>query len=97
MKSVGGQLFAWLVHLRQVHPLKLAGSVNSVSSVGEYTQQEVLCKSVKSVGGHPQQSKFCGRHFAAAEARIPPLLYFPGVHKKEVHLKEVHPFRVIIA
>ena len=41
---------------RQVHPLKLAGSVNSVSSVGEYTQQEVLCKSVKSVGDHPQQT-----------------------------------------
>ena len=53
---MGGQLFAWLVHLRQVHPLKLAGSVNSVSSVGEYTQQEVLCKSVKSVGDHPQQT-----------------------------------------
>ena len=31
-----------LVHLRQVHPLKLAGSVNSACSVGEHPQQKVL-------------------------------------------------------
>ena len=74
VKSVGGPLFAWLVHLRQVPPLKLAGSVKSVNSVGESTHPNHLCRSVKSVGEHPQQSEICGRHFAAAEARIPPLL-----------------------
>ena len=30
------------VHLSQVHPLKLAGSVNSACSVGEHPQQKVL-------------------------------------------------------
>lgn len=47
VKSVGGSLFAWLVHLRQVHPLKLhlksvgeysaVNSVSSAYSVGEYS------------------------------------------------------------
>ena len=32
VKSVGESLFAWLVHLRQVHPLKL-----HLKSVGEYS------------------------------------------------------------
>ena len=54
-----------LVHLRQVHPLKLAGSVNSACSVGGtlllrrqgYLRYYLphpnhLCRSVKSVGGH---------------------------------------------
>ena len=63
--SVGGLLFARLVHLRQVHPLKTAsvksvgehppaeGSVNSVKSVGEYPPAEGSVNSAYSVGEHP--------------------------------------------
>ena len=44
VKSVGGSLFAWLVHLRQVHPLKL-----HLKSVGEYSAVNSV-SSAYSVG-----------------------------------------------
>ena len=46
VKSVGGSLFAWLVHLRQVHPLKL-----HLKSVGEYSAVNSV-SSAYSVGDH---------------------------------------------
>ncbi len=59
VKSVGGSLFAWLVHLRQVHPLKLhlksvgeysaVNSVHSAYSVGEYAAVNSV-SSAYSVG-----------------------------------------------
>ena len=36
-----------------------SSSVGSVHSVGEYTQQAVLCESVKSVGEYTQQAVLC--------------------------------------
>ena len=51
VQSVGGSLFAWLVHLRQVHPLKL----HLCNLWENLPHPNHLCKSVKSVGGHPQQ------------------------------------------
>ena len=61
VKSVGGSLFAWLVHLRQVHPLKLhlksvgeysvINSVHSAYSVGEYSVINSV-SSAYSVGDH---------------------------------------------
>ena len=52
-------LLTTLVHLRQVHPLKdTLTSVRSVDSVGEYTQPNHLCRSVKSVGGSSQQVEY---------------------------------------
>ena len=44
VKSVGGSQFAWLVHLRQVHPLKL-----HLKSVGEYSAVNSV-SSAYSVG-----------------------------------------------
>ena len=44
VKSVGGSLFAWLVHLRQVYPLKL-----HLKSVGEYSAVNSV-SSAYSVG-----------------------------------------------
>ena len=52
VKSVGGSLFAWLVHLRQVHPLKL-----HLKSVGEYSavNSVYFCE----ICGRILSSKFC--------------------------------------
>ena len=52
VKSVGGSLFAWLVHLRQVHPLKL-----HLKSVGEYSavNSVYFCE----ICGRILSNKFC--------------------------------------
>ena len=61
VKSVGGSLFAWLVHLRQVHPLKLHlksvgeySAVNSVSSAYSVGKNSAVnsVSSAYSVGDH---------------------------------------------
>ena len=69
------------MHLRQVHPLEgtITNLCRSVNSVGEYTLQEVLW-ILCNLWENNLSKKFCefceicGRHFDAAEARIPPLL-----------------------
>ena len=54
---MGGSLFAWLVHLRQVHPLKLAASVQICEICGRSSPAAASVNSVQSVGGHPQQAE----------------------------------------
>ena len=72
-----------LVHLRQVHPLKLAasvsiraicgrtspasGSVSSVQSVGEYSQAEGSVSSVHSVGEPTHQAEFALLVFVSSQ------------------------------
>ena len=53
VKSVGGLLFAWLVHLRQVHPLKLAASVKIREIRGKF---------------YSARSGFRGRFYSAKSA-----------------------------
>ena len=54
MKSVGGPLFAWLVHLRQVHPLKLwSTSFSKVTFLlyffESFSSNSLTCFSVKAI------------------------------------------------
>ena len=52
-----------------------------MKSVGEHTQQAVLCKSVQSVGEHPQQEVLW-------------VLWIPWENidfARLVHLRQVHP------
>ena len=76
VQSVGGSLFAWLVHLRQVHPLKLHlksvgeySAVNSVSSVYSVGKNSAVnsVHSAYSVGENSAVNSefcvFCGRPF----------------------------------
>ena len=53
VQSVGGPLFAWLVQQRLLHPLKL----HLCNLWEDLSHPNHLCKSVKSVGGHPQASR----------------------------------------
>ena len=83
VKSVGGSLFAWLVHLRQVHPLKL-----HLKSVGEYSAVNSV-SSAYSVGKNSAVNSVHSAYSVGENSAVNSVssAYFVGDHSVKPSMK----------